>query len=98
MPNMILMGTPVHARPARPHIVVVDGAPDFLNLMRELLQDEDDNVTTTDVVPAVFDQIATAQPDVLTIDLAVTQRAGSALLAALRGRSRRIDPVPTRSQ
>ncbi len=77
------LGTPERAQRARPHIFVVDGVPAFLNLMRELLQDEDYNVTTTNFVPATFAQIAAARPDVLIVDLAMGQWAGWDLLEAL---------------
>jgi DNA-binding response OmpR family regulator len=83
MPNTIPMGATEQTQRGRPHIFVVNGAPDFLNLMRELLQDEDYNVTTTNFVPLTFDQIATARPDVLIVDLVVGQRAGWDLLEAL---------------
>lgn len=83
MPNTIPMGAPEHTQRARPHVFVVNGAPDFLNLMRELLQDEDYNVTTTNFVPDTFDQIAAAHPAALVLDLAVGQRGGWDLLEAL---------------
>ncbi len=83
MPNTIPMGAPEHAQRGRPHIFVVNGAPEFLNLMRELLQDEDYNVTTTNFIPATFAQIGSAQPDVLIIDLVVGRRAGWDLLETL---------------
>ena len=35
----------------RQHIFVVNGSADFLDVVRELLQDEHYNVTTTDFVP-----------------------------------------------
>ena len=36
---------------SRRHIFVINGASAFLNLMRDLLQDERYNVTTTNFVP-----------------------------------------------
>ena len=83
MPNTIPMGAPEGDQMGRPHIFVVNGAPDFLNLMRELLQDEAYNVTTTNFVPDTFDQIVAAHPDVLIVDLVVGRRAGWDLLEAL---------------
>jgi CheY-like chemotaxis protein len=77
------VAAPERAQHGRPHIFVVDGAPDFLILMRELLQDEAYHVTTTNFAPATFAQIATARPDVLIVDLAVGQRAGWDLLERL---------------
>ena len=55
----------------------------ILNLMRDLLQEADYNVTTTNFVPATFAQIAVAQPDVLIVDLAMGHSAGWDLLEAL---------------
>lgn len=71
-------------RMARKHIVVVTGASEFLSLVRELLQSEDFNVTTTNYVPETFDMIASLAPDLLIVDLAVGQQAGWDLLARLQ--------------
>jgi DNA-binding response OmpR family regulator len=68
----------------RQHIFVVNGAPDFLNLLRELLQEERYNVTTTNFVPHTFDQIQALAPDLLMVDLVVGQRAGWDLLDSLQ--------------
>ncbi len=67
----------------RKHIFVVNGSPDFLEVVRELLQDERYNVTTTNFVPKTFDQIASLDPSLLIIDLAVGIGAGWALLERL---------------
>ena len=83
MPDTTSIGRPERAQRARPHIFVVNGTSAFLNLMRDLLQDEDYNVTTTNFVPATFAQIAAARPDVLIVDLAMGQWAGWDLLEAL---------------
>ena len=83
MPNTVPLGAAEEAQRGRPHVFVVNGASDFLNLMRELLQDEDYNVTTTNFVPDTFDQIAAAHPAALVIDLAVGQRGGWDLLERL---------------
>jgi DNA-binding response OmpR family regulator len=69
----------------RKHIFVVNGAPEFLGLMRKLFQAERYNVTTTNFVPNSFAQIAALQPDVLIIDLAHGEQAGWDLLARLHG-------------
>jgi CheY-like chemotaxis protein len=61
---------------ARKHVFVVNGASEFLNLMRKLFQSERYNVTTTNFVPNSFGQIAGLQPDVLIIDLAQGRQAG----------------------
>ncbi len=68
----------------RQHVFVVNGSPDFLNLMRELLQEEHYNVTTTNYVPQTFDQVAVLHPSLLVVDLEIGVRAGWDLLAALR--------------
>ena len=83
MPNSAQMSHAEHRQRAQPHIFVINGAPEFLNVMRELLQDEDYNVTTTNYVPTTFEQVSGADPDVLILDLAVGQRAGWDLLEAL---------------
>lgn len=36
----------------RRHIFAIDGSPDFLNVIRDLFQEEHYNVTTTNYVPA----------------------------------------------
>ena len=68
-------------RMERQHIFAVNDTPDFLEILRELLQDEDYNVTTTNFVPETFDQIAVLDPALLIIDLAVGDRSGKDLLA-----------------
>jgi two-component system response regulator VicR len=74
--------TPVQMR--RQHIFVVNGSAAFLDVVRELLQDEQYNVTTTNFVPLTFKQIETARPSLLIIDLIHGERAGWNLLAELR--------------
>jgi DNA-binding response OmpR family regulator len=68
----------------RQHIFVVNGSADFLDVVRELLQDEHYNVTTTNFVPHTFKQIETARPSLLIIDLIHGEMAGWDLLAELR--------------
>jgi CheY-like chemotaxis protein len=67
----------------RKHIFVVNGSPDFLDVVRELLQEERYNVTTTNFVPRTFDQIEALDPSLLIIDLAVGIMAGWELLERL---------------
>ena len=67
----------------RQHIFVVDGAPEFLDLVRALFEQERYNVTTTNFVPRTFDQIAVAKPDLLVVDLLLGEVAGSELLEQL---------------
>ena len=64
----------------RKHIFAINGSPDFLNVIRELFQDEGYNVTTTNFVPNSFEQIAALAPDALIVDIVVGQRAGWELL------------------
>ena len=67
----------------RKHIFAINGSVDFLNIVRELFQDEAYNVTTTNFVPNSFDQIAAVQPDALIVDVAVGQSAGWEVLDQL---------------
>ena len=69
---------------ARKHIFVVNGSPEFLNILRDLLQGEQYNVTTTNFVPRTFEQIEALRPSLLIIDLVVGQQAGWDLLQRLR--------------
>jgi CheY-like chemotaxis protein len=68
---------------ARQHVFVVNGSPPFLDIMRELLQDERYNVTTTNFVPRTFEQIEALQPALLVIDIVVGEQAGWDLLERL---------------
>ena len=68
----------------RQHIFVVNGSADFLDIVRELLQDEQYNVTTTNFVPLTFQQIEIARPSLLIVDLIHGEMAGWDLLAELR--------------
>jgi CheY-like chemotaxis protein len=68
----------------RQHIFVVNGSADFLDVVRDLLQDEQYNVTTTNFVPQTFKQIETARPSLLIVDLIHGEMAGWDLLAELR--------------
>lgn len=78
---------------ARQHIFVVNGSPDFLDVVRELLQEEHYNVTTTNFVPRTFDQIEALNPSLLIIDLAVGVSAGWSLLERL-GQSASTRDIP----
>ena len=64
----------------RKHVFAINGSVDFLNIVRELFQEEEYNVTTTNFVPNSFDQIQALQPDALIDDIAVGQSAGWELL------------------
>src|SRR3954467_11527113 len=68
----------------RQHIFGVNGSIEFLDVVRELLQDEHYNVTTTNFVPRTFHQIETARPSLLVVDLCHGEQAGWDLLTELR--------------
>jgi chemosensory pili system protein ChpA (sensor histidine kinase/response regulator) len=68
----------------RQHIFVVYGSVEFLDVVRELLQEEQYNVTTTNFVPRTFHQIETARPSLLVVDLCHGEKAGWDLLTELR--------------
>lgn len=68
----------------RQHIFVVHGSPFVLDLVRDILQAERYNVTTTNIVPRTFEQIAALEPDLLLVDLASGEGAGWDLLARLQ--------------
>jgi CheY-like chemotaxis protein len=68
----------------RQHIFVVNGSVEFLDVVRDLLQDENYNVTTTNFVPRTFKQIETARPSLLIVDLIHGEMAGWELLADVR--------------
>ena len=72
---------------ARKHIFVVNGSAEFLDILRDLLQEEQYNVTTTNFVPRTFEQIEALRPDLLMIDLVVGQQAGWDLLERLRNQA-----------
>jgi two-component system OmpR family response regulator len=68
----------------RKHIVIVNRDPAFLAVSRLLLQEQEDyTVTTTNVVPRTFEQIATLQPSLLMLDLTIGDQAGWELLKHL---------------
>ncbi|MGI8406086.1 MAG: response regulator [Thermomicrobiales bacterium] len=73
-----------HERMDRKHVLAVNGDPLFLDLIRELLQEEQYNVTTTNYVPKTFDLIACLQPSLLIVDLVIGEAAGWELLGHLQ--------------
>jgi len=72
-----------HLEPANKHVFVVNGSVMVLEFIRELLQAEHYNVTTTNYVPRTWDQIAALQPDLLMADLVIGQEVGWDLLEHL---------------
>lgn len=71
----------------RKHVFCINGSSVFLDLVRDLLEDESYNVTTTNYVPRTYDQIASLHPDLLILDVVVGIQAGWALLERLRDES-----------
>lgn len=72
------------ARAGRRHVFAVNNSPEFLDIVRELLQDERYNVTTTNAGAATFDEIVALHPDLLVVDLAVTDETSWLLLERLQ--------------
>jgi DNA-binding response OmpR family regulator len=68
----------------RQHIFVVNGSVELLDVVRELLQEERYNVTTTNFVPDTFQQIEAAHPSLLIVYLCLGEKAGWNLLTELR--------------
>jgi len=70
-------------RATRKHVFAVNSSPDFLLIVRELLEDEGYAVITSDFEPNVFTRIVMRQPDALIIDVAVGESSGWDLLRRL---------------
>jgi CheY-like chemotaxis protein len=70
-------------RTPRKHVFAVNSSPDFLLIVRELLEDEGYAVTTSDFAPNVFTRIVMRQPDALIIDVTDGETAGWDLLRRL---------------
>jgi CheY-like chemotaxis protein len=70
-------------RMRRKQVFAVNNSPDFLLIVRELLEDEGYAVTTSDFEPNVFTRIVMRQPDALMIDVAVGESEGWDLLRRL---------------
>ncbi len=67
----------------RKHIFMVDSSRIFTEIIAELLMDERYGVTATDYVPEIFTQIAVLNPDLIIVDLVITEKAGWELLEKL---------------
>jgi DNA-binding response OmpR family regulator len=67
----------------RKHIFMVDSSRSFAALITALLEDERYGATASDYVPEVFPQIVMLKPDLIIVDLAITERAGWDLLEQL---------------
>jgi CheY-like chemotaxis protein len=73
----------VRRKEGRRHIFAINASPEFLNIVRELFQEEGYHVTTTNFAPNSFKQIEALKPDALIIDIAIGQEAGWDLLEQL---------------
>ena len=71
-----------HGQQPRKHVFAINTSPEFLNIVRELFQEEGYSVTTN-FAPNSFQQIEALQPDALIIDIAIGQEAGWELLEQL---------------
>ena len=67
----------------RRHVFAINTSPEFLNVVRELFQEEGYHVTTTNFAPNSFAQIEALHPDALIVDIAIGQEAGWELLEQL---------------
>jgi CheY-like chemotaxis protein len=72
-----------HDQVPRRHVFAINTSPEFLNIVRELFQEEGYNVTTTNFAPNSFAQIEALHPDALIIDIAIGEQAGWDLLKQL---------------
>jgi CheY-like chemotaxis protein len=72
-----------HGQAQRRHVFAINTSPEFLNIVRELFQEEGYNVTTTNFAPNSLAQIEALHPDALIIDIAIGQDAGWELLEQL---------------
>ena len=68
----------------RKHVFAINASPPFLNIIRELFQEEGYNVTTTNFAPNSFAQIEALHPDALIIDIAIGQEARMPISPASR--------------
>lgn len=68
----------------RKHVFAIDSTPEFLDVVRVLLQNESYNVTTTNYVPRTYEQIAALQPDLLVVDLGRNEKTAHDLLEQLQ--------------
>jgi DNA-binding response OmpR family regulator len=63
-------------RTPRKHVFAVNSSPNFLRILRELLEGEGYTVTTCVFEQNVFTQIVMRQPDALIVDVAAGELAG----------------------
>jgi len=72
----------------RRHVCCINGSSTSFDVVREVLEDAHDNVTTTNFVPLTFEQLAVLHPDLLIVDVVVGIQAGWDLLERLRDNAR----------
>lgn len=77
------LGAFVRDQARRRHIVMVDSSQVFLHIIAEVLKDERYGVTASNYVPEIFTQIALLSPDLIIVDLTITENAGWELLEKL---------------
>ena len=70
-------------RMERQHILMVNLNPAYLDFVRVVLHEARYNVTTTNAVPLTFALIKVARPDLIIIDLEITEQSGWDLLVRL---------------
>lgn len=73
----------VQEQQQRKHIVMVDSSQVFAEIIEALLEDERYGVTTSTYVPQIFAQVRLLHPDLIIVDLTITERAGWELLEQL---------------
>lgn len=71
-------------RTARKHVFAVNSSPDFLLIVREVLEDEGYTVATSEFASNVFTRIVMRHPEALIIDVVPGDSAGWDLLRRLR--------------
>jgi CheY-like chemotaxis protein len=94
---MLKVNTPSLDALVRPHVVVVNSEPEFLMVVRELLEAEGYDVSTMHVDESPFDTIIAVDPAVIVLDFAYEKPDAWNLLARLDedARTRNIPLVMT---
>jgi CheY-like chemotaxis protein len=65
------------------HVYCVDGSPTFLHVLKAIFEWRNFTTTVQDYSPDIFDQISSAHPDVVIVDLVFGQDSGWRLLDRL---------------
>ena len=64
----------------RQHVLIVNHDPAFLDAVRVMLQHDDYNVTTTNLVPSTYEMIQAVGVDVLVVDVSIDEPQIMALI------------------